>query len=209
MVIKGKEFGLSGGSVVFFPGVEAEVLSWGPREIVCTVPRSAVSGGVYVVNARGVSNKEEVQIGSEYPGNEMVFVDEVTFMMGSREGKGHTDEYPLHEVTLSPYFIDKYEVTNYEFARFLDDGGCDSKDYWLITDSNALVTEGNCSVCHGVYRHEHVRVRPGKPAPLRHGIRRTPQRSREGVAVGGRERHLTPLGMELGGRAVLAGRPCV
>ena len=33
---------------------------------------------------------------------------------------GDTDEEPVHEVTLSEYFIDRYEVTARDFADFLN-----------------------------------------------------------------------------------------
>jgi len=149
ITIKGNQFGLSAGVVILHPGIEAEIISWNPQEITCIVPRWAVTGDIYVINTLGTSNKMPIQILSEYPGNEMVFIDEVTFMMGSPEGYGHTDEYPLHQITLSPYYIDTFEVTNYQFAQFVEAGGYESKDYWLITEGNVLVTEGNCIVCHG------------------------------------------------------------
>ena len=46
------------------------------------------------------------------------------FLMGSvieneREW-GDTDEEPVHEVTLSEYFIDRYEVTAQDFSGFLN-----------------------------------------------------------------------------------------
>ncbi len=33
---------------------------------------------------------------------------------------GDTDEEPVHEITLSEYFIDRYEVTAQDFADFLN-----------------------------------------------------------------------------------------
>ncbi len=149
ITIRGSNFSSSTGDVIFYPGVEAEVISWAPEEIICTVPLWAVSGEVYVVNSLGTSNRKDVEIDSEYPGNEMVLINQVTFKMGSPEGLGHTDEYPLHDVTLSEYYIDKYEITNHQFSQFLDDGGYDTRSYWEITEGNVLVQDGRCSVCHG------------------------------------------------------------
>ena len=42
---------------------------------------------------------------------EMVLVEGGTFMMGCRDSLGEADEYPLHEVTVSDFYIGKYEVT--------------------------------------------------------------------------------------------------
>lgn len=54
----------------------------------------------------------------------MVRVNGGAFMMGCLEGRDkdcENDEKPAHEVTLSTYFICKYEVTNAEFTEFLND----------------------------------------------------------------------------------------
>ncbi len=57
---------------------------------------------------------------------EMIPVEGGTFEMGcdeKRDGNCQEDEKPLHKVTLSSYAIGKYEVTNEEFAAFLNDYG--------------------------------------------------------------------------------------
>ncbi|MFQ6040444.1 MAG: formylglycine-generating enzyme family protein, partial [Candidatus Poribacteria bacterium] len=40
----------------------------------------------------------------------MVLIPAGKFLMGSKEGEGDKDEQPQHEVYLSDYYIDKYEV---------------------------------------------------------------------------------------------------
>lgn len=47
---------------------------------------------------------------------EMVFVKGGTFQMGSKDGD--SDEKPVHSVTLSDFFIDKYEVTVKQYREF-------------------------------------------------------------------------------------------
>jgi formylglycine-generating enzyme required for sulfatase activity len=56
-----------------------------------------------------------------YPqdGAEMVWVPGGSFTMGSAPGEGHDDEHPQHEVILPGYWIDRTEVTNEQYARFL------------------------------------------------------------------------------------------
>ncbi|MEI7726576.1 MAG: SUMF1/EgtB/PvdO family nonheme iron enzyme [Bacteroidota bacterium] len=51
----------------------------------------------------------------------MVHVDGGTFMMGN--DKGSKDEQPAHEVTLTSFFIGKFEVTNKDFKIFFDATG--------------------------------------------------------------------------------------
>lgn len=41
-------------------------------------------------------------------------------------------EWPAHRVSMSPYAIGLYEVTNEEYAEFVDAGGYDEQSYWLI-----------------------------------------------------------------------------
>ncbi len=55
---------------------------------------------------------------SEKDGMEMVFIPAGEFTMGS---KLYADERPAHQVTLDAYWIDKTEVTNQMFAKFLND----------------------------------------------------------------------------------------
>ena len=54
---------------------------------------------------------------------DMVFVKGGTFKMGSNDGD--SDEKPIHGVTVSDFYIGKYEVTNEEFCKFLNAYGSD------------------------------------------------------------------------------------
>jgi len=51
----------------------------------------------------------------------MVFVPGGKFMMGS--DKFYPEEKPVHPVTVDGFWIDKYEVTNNEFKKFIDETG--------------------------------------------------------------------------------------
>ena len=53
--------------------------------------------------------------------NNMVWIDGGTFWMGS--GDGHPDEQPVHPVTVSGLWMDKTEVTNEQFERFVRETG--------------------------------------------------------------------------------------
>lgn len=41
-------------------------------------------------------------------------------------------ESPAHRVYMPSYYIGKYEITNEQYAAFIDAGGYDNKTYWLI-----------------------------------------------------------------------------
>jgi formylglycine-generating enzyme required for sulfatase activity/serine/threonine protein kinase len=58
---------------------------------------------------------------SQKDGMEMVFVPAGEFTMGSDDGQA--DEQPVHEVYLDGYWIDKFEVTNAQFAHFVEETG--------------------------------------------------------------------------------------
>jgi len=49
--------------------------------------------------------------------NDMVWIGGGSFLMGSEEGQ--PDEKPVHEVTVSGFWMDRYEVTNEQFEKFI------------------------------------------------------------------------------------------
>lgn len=56
---------------------------------------------------------------SKYP--EMIFVEGGSFKMGSNNG--YSDEKPIHNVTVSDYYIGKYEVTVQQYKTFCNATG--------------------------------------------------------------------------------------
>lgn len=61
----------------------------------------------------------------------MVLIPAGEFWMGSPEGEGMKIERPRHKVYLDAYWIDKYEVTNADFARFIQETGHITQAEWL------------------------------------------------------------------------------
>ncbi len=53
---------------------------------------------------------------------EMVYIPAGTFTMGDTLGDGGADERPPHPVTLEAFWLDRTEVTNAQFARFVAEG---------------------------------------------------------------------------------------
>jgi len=65
---------------------------------------------------------------SEKDGMEMVYVPAGSFTMGSESSHADGDERPEHEVFLDAYWIDKYEVTNAQYAQCVAAGACAAPD---------------------------------------------------------------------------------
>ncbi len=95
--------------------------------------RALVFFVVLLAVSTGISGAEEAvqKKDSEYTaddGSVMVLIREGKFMMGSPEGEGGADEHPRHKVRLESYFIGKYDVTNEQYAVFLNSYGKDTDD---------------------------------------------------------------------------------
>jgi len=65
--------------------------------------------------------RDHLKDGVEAP--EMVYLPGGTFRMGDSQGIGHSDEKPVHDVTLDAFAIGRYPVTVGEFRRFVDAKG--------------------------------------------------------------------------------------
>lgn len=59
----------------------------------------------------------------------MVYVPEGYFQMGHSASEAQ-DQKPMHFVYTSAYFIDKYEVSNAEYKKFIDATSHDKPRYW-------------------------------------------------------------------------------
>lgn len=53
----------------------------------------------------------------------MVFIEGGSFQMGGRSNQAYYDEFPVHEVSISSFFMDESEVTNAEFQEFVETTG--------------------------------------------------------------------------------------
>ena len=58
---------------------------------------------------------------SELDPVEMVTIPAGPFIRGSREGEGRSDEYPRRKIYLKAFAIDKYEVSNARYLKFVKD----------------------------------------------------------------------------------------
>jgi len=58
--------------------------------------------------------------------SQWVLVPGGIFDMGDVFGDGELDEKPVHKVKVDSFYISAYEITTSQFARFLNDYGCDT-----------------------------------------------------------------------------------
>ncbi|MEO6308523.1 MAG: SUMF1/EgtB/PvdO family nonheme iron enzyme, partial [Nitrospiraceae bacterium] len=65
-------------------------------------------------------------------GAPMVLVPAGEFTMGSNDGSD--DEKPAHQVSLDAYYLDKYEVTVWQYAKFLKARGVNGPPMWTTMD---------------------------------------------------------------------------
>ncbi|MBI3803956.1 MAG: SUMF1/EgtB/PvdO family nonheme iron enzyme [Nitrospirae bacterium] len=70
---------------------------------------------------------------------QMVFVPGGTVWMGSREERGEFDEKPARQVTLHPYFIDLYEVTNTQYQRFVQETHRHRQEVMVFFDDTTVL----------------------------------------------------------------------
>ncbi len=91
----------------------------------------------------------------------MVLIPAGTFQMGSTTGDA--DERPVHAVSLDAFYMDTHEVTNAEYAAFLNAKGkhADADHKWLAlgsSDARIERIDGRYSVKAGYENHPVVRV---------------------------------------------------
>jgi formylglycine-generating enzyme required for sulfatase activity/predicted MPP superfamily phosphohydrolase len=64
-------------------------------------------------------------------GVELLLIPGGSFLMGSPKGQGGDDEKPQHEVTIKPFYLGRYPVTNAEYRRFREAStGSKEPEYW-------------------------------------------------------------------------------
>jgi len=59
-----------------------------------------------------------------------VFIPAGSFEMGDNFDEGRLDERPVHTVYLDAFYIGKYEVTNGEYKKFINNGGYTDSTFW-------------------------------------------------------------------------------
>ena len=60
----------------------------------------------------------------------MVLIPAGSFEMGDHFNEGNSHERPVHRVTLDAFYMDKYEVTNAQYGKFMSVAGHREPIYW-------------------------------------------------------------------------------
>lgn len=63
-------------------------------------------------------------------GSELILIPAGEFLMGTPEKEGYDNEHPRRRVNLSAYYIGKYEVTNEQYARFVEKTRYQAQGNW-------------------------------------------------------------------------------
>ncbi len=84
---------------------------------------SGCNSGVDKAGSSGKNVNEEVGNKAPDESDEMVFIPGGTYMMGADNDQASPDEYPKHKVTVDGFWIDVTEVTNKQFAEFVEATG--------------------------------------------------------------------------------------
>ncbi len=71
-----------------------------------------------------------------FPPEGMVLIPAGWFLMGSPEGVGGSDEHPQHKVWVDAFWIDRYEVTNAQYEKFMKATGHSVPEFWNDDDFN-------------------------------------------------------------------------
>src|SRR6516162_3151373 len=94
-------------------------LRWGTLGIGAVLLFSLV--GIASPNATG-SNSDGAQVGQAGPEAppEMVWISGGTFLMGTNDKESFPNERPAHLVQVEGFSMDEHDVTNAEFAKFVE-----------------------------------------------------------------------------------------
>ena len=89
---------------------------------------------LFVIFGCGEEKEEPKEIVREEDVTKMVLIPAGEFEMGDHHDFGEDYEKPVHTVYLDAYYIDKYEVTNAQYATFLNEYGKneDAKGHTLV-----------------------------------------------------------------------------
>lgn len=100
------------------------------------------------------SKPEPTAEAEKYPrkdGAEMVFIPAGSFIMGTDDENAFPSSRPAHEVTIKDFWIDRYEVSNAQYAKCVKDKYCtEPKDFSSNTRSDYYKNEdyANYPVIH-------------------------------------------------------------
>ena len=88
---------------------------------------------VVIASAEELKGIKAKKITWKKDGAKMLLIPTDSFQMGSGES---SDEEPVHTVYVDAFYMDKYEVTNAQYGKFMSATGYREPRYWDDLDSN-------------------------------------------------------------------------
>ncbi|MEL6557479.1 MAG: formylglycine-generating enzyme family protein [Bacteroidota bacterium] len=79
------------------------------------------STGILMMIFSGCNTRDSAK-NTDIPEN-MVLIPEGIYQMGGRSSQAYQDEFPRHQVKVSSFYMDRHEVTNRQFKKFVDETG--------------------------------------------------------------------------------------
>ncbi|HSV27678.1 MAG TPA: formylglycine-generating enzyme family protein [Sedimentisphaerales bacterium] len=93
----------------------------------------------------GSNNRSQATANDRRPPADMVLIPGGTFQMGDSFNEGGDDERPVHTVTLSPFYMGRYEITNAQYRDFLNSALSSGTIY--VSDNIVYGTGNNQPYC--------------------------------------------------------------
>ncbi|MCF8308249.1 MAG: formylglycine-generating enzyme family protein [Bacteroidales bacterium] len=135
------------------------------RNLILTIVTATIAIGLLTLQSCEEDNDGGVNGGTDDVNIEWVEVEGGTFEMGCTEEQSDCDddETPVHTVTLSSFDISKYEITNAQYAEFLNDIDCNSDGSYNDDEfGNVEYIDMNDSDCQVEYSGGQFAVESGK-----------------------------------------------
>jgi serine/threonine-protein kinase len=129
ITVTGIGFGATQGtSQLLYDGAQLSIASWSDTQIQALLPDPKAAGTYNVQVVVGVSASNIVQntIGSPL---HMAYIPAGCFNMGDAFSEGLANERPVHNVCISAFEMDKWEVTNAKYKQCVDAGVCTAPAY--------------------------------------------------------------------------------
>ena len=101
--------------------------------IMAVLVRAEDAKEVVVASAKELKGIKAKKITWKKDGAKMVLIPAGSFDMGSGES---SDEQPVHTVYVDAFYMDKYEVTNAQYRKFMSATGHREPRYWDDSDYN-------------------------------------------------------------------------
>lgn len=94
------------------------------------MPYTSIILMISVILISACTQKKQARIESNPDAPEgMVYIPSGSFTMGGKSEQADPDEFPRHDVTVSPFYMDATEVTNAQFKVFVD-----ATDYTTVAE---------------------------------------------------------------------------